>query len=447
MLAAAGCPDDDSPANIGDASAGDASSGKPDAGGPGPGKPKAAEPCVPDQSAPVPKDRCTSDANDKSLPQCESWIKVEPPGAECSDGSQYKFFVNYSSKSNNLVLMLEPGGACWDYGSCTGSNGARGAANRKGIPDDHMATAQFINLLRRSEANPAQDWNLVYVAYCTGDVHGGQKVATYENPAGGPPLTYRHVGHKNLLKVVDWLKVKFPTIPKLLVTGCSAGGIGALTNYLFIREGLSAQCGYLLDDSGPAFHSDGPSKLLHTKIRGAWNLDATLDEMQGKLPVEVPKLKADFGLINTALADKYPHDRLSLSAYRMDFNYALYSYETFYPGSDEAKIHELWGQDLDKLLATFDKRANLAYYVPYFRHDNCSHCVSIPPVGHDTSVIFNEPWLGSEIANDMLNLRDFTQLLLDDTRPLKNYREAKRADAEFTADERAECLMPKPSAD
>ena len=436
-----GCSTSDRLANVGNAgaggAAGSASLSSQKAAG------KTATPCVPDETAPVPTDRCTTDATNTALPGCKTWLKVEPAGEQCSDGSQYKFFVNYSNTSNNVVVMFEPGGACWDYASCSGSGGARGAANVMGIDDDHMKDLQFLNLLRRNDQNPAQDWNMVFVSYCTGDVHSGNKVATYENPAGGPALTYRHLGHKNTLSVIDWLKTKFTTVPKLLVTGCSAGGIGALQNYFFIRDGLKgAQCGYLLDDSGPAFHSDGPSKQLHTLIRTAWNLDETLDGLKGKAKGDVEQLKQDFGLVNTVLADTYPSDRLSLSVYRMDFNYSLYSYERFFPDADEAKIHELWGQDLDALLKTFDTRPNLAYYAPYFRHDNCSHCVSIPPLDHDTATILGEPWLGSEIEQDHIDLRDFTATLLDDTQPLKSYREAPVADEQFTAAESALCLMP-----
>jgi hypothetical protein len=80
-------------------------------------------PCAPDESAPVPVTRCTADATDTSLPPCGAWLKVEIPGTICGDGSQYKFFVNYSNVSNNLVVSFEPGGACWDYASCAGVGG------------------------------------------------------------------------------------------------------------------------------------------------------------------------------------------------------------------------------------------------------------------------------------------------------------------------------------
>jgi hypothetical protein len=396
--------------------------------------------CTPNSSEPVPSDRCTeAAANGGDVPACGRWLKVEPEGAQCSDGSPYKFFVNYSNTSNNLVVMFEPGGACWDYASCSG--GTRGAANPHGIPDEHMSEYQYLNLVRRSADNPLHDWNMVFVSYCTGDVHAGDRVAEYADPAGGAPLTYRHVGYRNTTKVVDWLAEHFKSVPKLFVTGCSAGGVGALNNYQRIRQGLSgAQCGYLLDDSGPAFHSDGPSKQLHERIREAWNLDTLLESEAEGLPVTADELVADYGLLNTALADAYPKDRLSVVLYRMDLNYSLYSYQSFDANASEADIHAKWWQDTQELIETYKSRRNLAYYIPYFRSDNCSHCVSIPPLGHDTATILGMPWLGSEIQSDHLELRDFVVTLIDDTAPLKSYLEDEQPGEAFTDEQSQMCL-------
>jgi hypothetical protein len=399
-------------------------------------------PCTPDESAPVPAGRCTDDASDASLPPCNTWQKIEVPGTVCGNGSQYKFFVNYSNTSNNLLIAFEPGGACWDYESCAGAGGIRGAANPRGIPDDHMSRYQYLNLLRRTDANPASSYNMVFVPYCTGDIHTGNNVITYTSadavdggagPGGTGQLTFHHNGHNNSLAVTDWVRGTFSTVPKLLVTGCSAGGAGAILNYHFIREamGQNAQCGYLLNDSGPIFHTDGPSQKLHDKIRASWNTDAVLDGLGG-LPVDVGALKKDFGLLNTALARKYPHDRLSLVAYRMDLNYSLYSYQRFFPGSSEAQIHAYWEDDMARLARTYDAEPNLAYYFPYFRSDNCSHCVSIPPLGNppteptDLDKALAEPWAGSEIERDGLDLKQFSADLLEDGKPLKSYLEPER---------------------
>jgi hypothetical protein len=411
------------------------------------GDPGPDLPCTPDESAPVPNDRCSSDPADTSLPACGTWIKVEVPGTVCGDGSQYKFFVNYTSSSNNLVVSFEPGGACWDYASCAGAGGIRGAANPHGIPDDHMSKYQFLNLLRRTDDNPVASYNLVFVPYCTGDIHSGNNVITYTSsepvdggtgPGGTAELTFHHNGHNNSVAVVEWIRSTFTTVPRMLVTGCSAGGAGAILNYHFLRQGMgqNAQCGYLLNDSGPIFHSDGPSRQLHDQIRSAWNTDSVLDGLVN-LPVAVADLKKDFGLLNVALARKYRRDRLSLVAYRMDLNYSLYSYQRFHPSSSEADIHAFWETDLAHLMKTYGAEPNLAYYFPYFRSDNCSHCVSIPPLGNppseptDLDKALGQPWLGSQISEAGIDLRQFTTTLMDNTKPLQSYLESKQ-NASFT---------------
>jgi len=448
VLAAPACSSsNDAPSNPGD------DGGTGDGGTPsGDGGKGTFEACKPDESAKVPTDRCTTDAANTTLPQCGQWVKVELPGLVCGDGSQFKFFVNYSNTSNNLEVNFEPGGACWDYASCSGEGGVRGAANPHGIPDDHMTTYSFLNLLRRdTEENPAKDYNMVFVSYCTGDIHTGNNVATYTgtgDDGGTKTLTFHHDGHKNTLAVVDWLKKTFTTVPKLLVTGCSAGGAGAILNYHSVRSGMGSnvQCSYMLDDSGPIFHNDGPSKQLLDKIRVAWNTDPVLDSYDGQLPVSAADLKADPGRISKAIAEKYPHDRLSLVAYRMDLNYSLYSYQRFFPGSTEAQIHDMWWQDLQGLIKTYDAEPNLAYYLPYFRSDNCSHCVSIPPIGNppiepiDLQKVQNQPWSGTEIPELKIDLKQFSSDLLDDTKPLKSYLQDVKSNEAFTPDVSAACM-------
>lgn len=403
--------------------------------------------CHPDESGPVPTDRCTTDTTNTALPQCGVWTKVEPAGEVCGNGSQYKFFVNYSNTSNNVIVYFEPGGACWDYDSCSGKTGIRGAANPDGIPDDHMQVLQFLPLLTATDANPVKDYNKVFVSYCTGDIHTGNNVVTYTSPDGLDSITVRHAGHANSMAVIDWLGRTFPDMPRLLVSGCSAGGTGALSNYPYIRLGLEeeVQCGYLLNDSGPLFHSDGPSKQVQELVRSAWNTDPLIDAFHVE-GVDPEELKADPGLINTAIARMLPQDRISFTAFRMDFNYSLYSYQRFFPTADEAQIHAYWWEDLQALMADYDQWANMSYYLPYFRSDNCSHCDTIPPIGNPPSEPFDAtkavtmPWLGTEIQASNIELPDYIRLVLDNTKPLVSYVEDVQPTEAFTTEVSLSCM-------
>ncbi|TKC97882.1 pectin acetylesterase-family hydrolase [Polyangium fumosum] len=335
------------------------------------------------------------------------WLKVEVPGTVCGNGSQYKFFVNWSETSNDLAVMFEGGGACWDYDSCTGKTGIRGAANPNGIDDDHMVIMQHVfPLLRRDEGNPARDWNLVYFPYCTGDIHSGNRVTDYVGAPGEGAVEFHHSGHPNNLLVTDWLAKQFEHIPRLLVSGCSAGGAGSLANYYFLRKGLPVGRGYMLDDSGPIFPSAGPSKYLHETIREAWDVDSVYQD----LPVAIEP--GDLGSINTALADAFPDDRLGITFFQRDMDYSLYSYERFYPGLEKEEILALWAEDTKLLTAQFDTRENLAYFIPYWRERNNSHC----------GTVFD--YVGTEIQEAGVDLGDFVDVLLDDGRPLESYIES-----------------------
>ena len=364
-------------------------------------------------------DASGSDTGDDTGPEppaaYEKWLKVEIPGTVCGNGSQYKFFINYKEGAKDLMIMLEPGGACWDFESCSGKVDL-GAAHPDGIPDDLMTpngtSANISPLIRRDLMAPTADWNLVYVPYCTGDVHTGNNVIVYEDPQGQEPdLEFHHAGHTNVLAVADYLNKQFPALDRLFVTGCSAGGAGALINYYFFRSKLSAMRGYLMNDSGPIFPSTGYSEPLHTKIRSSWNVDSIFAE----LPPEYP-ITDDFGVLNAHLADIFPEDRLTTTFFQRDYNYSRYSYERFYPANSKDDIMSYWGSDTKLLVGLYESRDNLGYYLPYWRALNDSHCVSIAS------------YIDTDIEELGINLEDYVNELFDDNAPMGRYMESVQPD-------------------
>ena len=347
-------------------------------------------------------------------PSYYKWEKVEIPGTVCGNGSQYKFFVNYSETSDDVMMIFEPGGGCWDFESCSGQT-SLGAANPNGIPDDHLNGFLGVHtplLNREFPDNPVADWNYVFMPYCTGDVHTGRAVTVYSDPAGiEPDLEYHHNGHDNVVAAVDWLSVQFPQVPRMLVTGCSAGGAGATANYYFIRTGMNIERSYLLADSGPIFPNSTFSQPLHDQINESWRVDEVL--------LENPRfagLEADFGLMNTMLADEFPDDRLAMAFFRRDFNFSRYSYERFYePTPTKEEILDMWWDDTQKLMEQLDGRDNLSYYIPYWRAFNDSHCT-----------IIGISWNGTEIQEAGVDLSDYVDHVLDDDQPLQSWLESEQ---------------------
>lgn len=317
------------------------------------------------------------------------WVRVELPGTVCSNGSQYRFWYYDSPTSNNMVISYEGGGACWDYPSCSGQTGILGAANPNGIPTDYITQmkAKFVSPiingadpgipLFRSKTNLVTNgWDMVYMPYCTGDVHVGNRVATYTDPTGqNPPLTFRHNGYNNSIAALNFLRTRFPSIGKLLVTGFSAGGVATNTIFYQARRTLLPTVkAYLLNDSGPVFpapNSTYNSRQLHQTITVSWNMASLFSQLPA------PFNPSDYGTINQMVAQQFPSDLMAYTGYSSDFNFSRFSYERFFPGIDQAGILAKWRADQTNLINQIKNYANWSWHVPWHRPINDSHCSSI----------------------------------------------------------------------
>lgn len=315
-----------------------------------------------------------------------AWERVALPGTQCGNGSQYKFFIRRTS-SPNLLFFFEGGGACWDFDTCSGRAGVLGAANPNGIPDDYMTqfTAKYVSpivngadpgLPGRSRTDlPTKDWNIVYMPYCTGDVHVGNRQAIYTDSTGAlPPLPWNHSGHTNTLAAVSFAHAQFPVVNKLLVTGFSAGGTATASAYFFVRNGINPQRGYFLDDSGPVYpapNAASRSRLLHNQIRTAWNLDSVFAQLPPTFD------QNDFGSINRMVALQFPGDQIGYTQYSRDFNYSRFSYERFLTPNDKDSVLGYWAEDQAKLVTQLNAFQNTSYFFPFERQINASHCSTI----------------------------------------------------------------------
>lgn len=316
-----------------------------------------------------------------------AWTKVEIPGTICSDGSQYRFWYYDNPGSTNMVISFEGGGACWDYATCSGQAGALGAAHPNGIPDDYihdfepMYVSPLINgadpgiPFRAKNPIATNGFDMVYVPYCTGDVHVGNRVVTYTDPSGQqPPITFRHNGYNNSLAILGFLHGRFPAINKLVVTGFSAGGVASSAVFYQARRTLVPTKAYLLNDSGPIFPAPNAtynSRPLHDLIKTQWNLQSLYDQLPASFNPN------DFGSINTMVATEFPSDRLAYVGYSSDYNFSRFSYERFYPGITQAQVLAKWRADQTNLINKIKTYSNYSYHVPWHRPINDSHCVSI----------------------------------------------------------------------
>lgn len=349
-------------------------------------------------------------------------------GAVCGNGSPYKFFVNRVPNTRNTIIYLEGGGACWDYASCTGQSGIRGARNPDGIPNDYMSllnpgsslVSPFVVRLHPWTRVKTQNWNMIYVPYCTGDIYSGDKVAVYQDPQSQQaPLVWHHNGLRNMRAVVGWLKDNLPRPTQMLTTGCSAGGAGSLTNYAPTRQDIAPTRSFLINDSGPVFSavSGGgneayPSLPLQGFIRNAWGLDAgPLPYLQSRLPgLNLNNL----GSLYPALSSNLVGDRMGHTHFWKDLNYSSYSYERFYPeiinapnqAAKEALIHAKWNVDTSRLRNELANLPNVGGYFPQYRAVNESHCTSIIEFAN------------ADIQEQNLQLDDFVNNVMNGSGPV-----------------------------
>lgn len=239
------------------------------------------------------------------------WTWIDFPDAVCDDGTPTGIGVYLSSKSDKVVVFMNGGGACWDYTTCavlnTSTHGPFGAAQFTSASSGGFVGSVLEN---GGSANPFKDWSMVFVPYCTGDVHAGDAITTYT--ADGGQKTMHHKGHANVMAYLARLSPTFAKAGQIAVTGSSAGGGGALFNYDSFRRYWPKTPMLMVDDSLPPFQGSGIADNLRKAWVASWNLNPLLTSICGAT------CKDDFSKAIPALATRYPDDRMSLLSYTQD---------------------------------------------------------------------------------------------------------------------------------
>lgn len=198
----------------------------------------------------------------------DTWTWVPFAGAHCRDGSTTGIGVNLNSASTKVAIYLEGGGACFNSLTC--------ASNPKSFNESSFNAREgsLAGIFDRTRAeNPLKDWNYVYVPYCTGDVHAGDK------PDGSVPSvagTQQFVGYSNMTQYLDRLVPTFPNATQVLLTGASAGGFGSAANFLQTQQYFASVPVDLLDDSGPPMGTTYIPPCLQDQLRTLWGMDGTI---------------------------------------------------------------------------------------------------------------------------------------------------------------------------
>lgn len=238
----------------------------------------------------------------------ETWTWVPFDDAVCGNGEPTGIGVNLTDKSKNAIIFMMGGGACWNYLTCyvvktasnldTGYQDAEFQSDAQGL----LTTSLFD---RTDPANPVRDYNMVFVPYCTGDVHAGSRVTDYNGNQ-----TY-HMGYSNMTAFLKRIIPTFPDADRIIVSGSSAGGFGAALNWWRVQEGFPGARVDLIDDSGPALPQPYMSDSLQTAWRDAWDLNSAL-------PADCTGCDTALDAIYAFYEQKLTNQRAALLSYTQD---------------------------------------------------------------------------------------------------------------------------------
>jgi glucans biosynthesis protein C len=165
-----------------------------------------------------------------SLPK--GWAAIVPgSNTICANGTPYEFFVRPVANSQKLLIYFQAGGACWDAATCDDDS----LLYAKGVDYGALETYGGIFDFNNPE-NPVADYNLVFVTYCSADVHTGSRDVTFTDQFGIQKLTHFQ-GYVNSKAALQWTFANFPNPERVLITGSSAGAMGSI----FFAEPIMSQ--------------------------------------------------------------------------------------------------------------------------------------------------------------------------------------------------------------
>ena len=157
----------------------------------------------------------------------------------CLNDGAYRYFVKRGSV-NKVLMYYQGGGACWEGLTC----GIPVCANTATAGDNPQnASTGFADLSNPN--NPFRDWNVVFVTYCSCDIHFGDSEQQYT-----PSLLVQHRGYHNARVAEKWAREHFVDPEVVFVTGSSAGAYGAWFHGPLLHDMWPGAQFHILADAG-----------------------------------------------------------------------------------------------------------------------------------------------------------------------------------------------------
>ncbi len=187
-------------------------------------------------------------------------------GTRCGLGDPYAFWIRLAPQGSpveRIAFHLQGGGACFTEAECQAA-----PANRFDALGDPMPHAGWFKTA--GTGNPFKDWTLVFLPYCTQDIHlGGGKASVF--PSG---TVYRYGGINaraaiRYVRDIVWSLLDAETAdgyrPDLLGVafgGTSAGGFGAEYNYHYVLDDMRWVNSTAIPNSAQSVDNAQPTGVL-----------------------------------------------------------------------------------------------------------------------------------------------------------------------------------------
>jgi hypothetical protein len=187
----------------------------------------------------------------------------------CSNGSEFAIFVR-KGISKNLLIYFSGGGACWDSATCSKPITLWSAFDSD---SKDLKSFYFPSLVKfypkamggigdnGDSKNAFRDWSVVFIPYCTGDLHIGNATKSYT--FNNKKFEIHYSGRNNSTAALAWVFSNFEETDKILVAGESAGAFGSAFYAPYVADHYSDKQIYELSD-GALLTSNRWNEILDT---------------------------------------------------------------------------------------------------------------------------------------------------------------------------------------
>lgn len=303
--------------------------------------------------------------NAAAAPEASTWQRIQPapvtidghryePTCSQAEGSDPTFAFWYrQGTAEGLVVYFDGGGACWDDASCAAPRFARAPQDPRAIYKSELIPADEVSRMRgifeiNEARNPLRDWSMVFIPYCTGDVHSGSNTARYRDPQTGKSFTIQHRGWDNAQVVIHWMRNHVAQPGRLLVSGSSAGAYGAATHYATLRDLYPRSRAVFLGDAGQGVTTPGFVAYRNSN----WNY-----QLPTKIFGQKPRLTDDEDLV-ARLAEHFPNDRFAQYTTAYDANQ-----RGFFAMMGGQKSCDAWTSQMSRELERRERVGNFRAYL------------------------------------------------------------------------------------